>query len=217
MTTRKETVEQRKARAARIRGLLAARFPDAHCELDFQDPWQLIVAVVLSARCTDVKVNEVTPALFERFPSPGVMAPVAPGDVEPYVKSLGFFRNKSKSLVGLAQALVAHHGGKVPRDRDALEALPGVGRKSAGVVLGVAFGEPALPVDTHVARVSQRLGLTTEEDPDRIEADLTALWPREHWIKLHHGLIWHGRRICDARKPRCGECPLATECPSAKS
>jgi endonuclease-3 len=215
MAARRESVSGRKERAERIRLRLRERFPDAHCELDFADPWQLAVAVVLSARCTDVKVNQVTPALFQRFPTPAALVKVNPVDIEPYVKSLGFFRNKAKSLVGLARALVEGHGGEVPRDREALEAMPGVGRKTAGVILAVAFGEPALPVDTHVSRVSQRLGLTQEEDPDRIEADLTALWPREHWVALHHGLIWHGRRICHARKPDCDACPLAEDCPHA--
>ena len=201
-------------RALRILDGLAAHFPEAKIELDYQagDPWQLLVAVVLSAQSTDVGVNKVTPALFAALPDVHAFARSAPTEVERYIKTLGLFRNKAKSLVGAAQAIVGKHGGLVPRARAALEELPGVGKKSAAVIVANAFGEPAIAVDTHVGRVTRRLGLTKHDDPWKVEQDLTALLPRERLLEAHHTLIWHGRRICHARKPACAECPVEKWC-----
>lgn len=202
------------ARAVRILDALAERFPEARIELDYRhgDPWQLLVAVVLSAQSTDAGVNKVTPALFAAFPDVEAFARATPADVEQRIKSLGLFRNKARSLVGAAQAIVQHHGGRVPSDRALLEELPGVGKKSAAVIVANAFGQPALAVDTHVGRVSKRLGLTQNDDPWKVEQDLTALLPRERLLEAHHTLIWHGRRICHARKPACDDCPASRWC-----
>jgi endonuclease-3 len=205
---------RQKERALRILDGLCARFPDARCELDHDpaQPWQLLVAVVLSAQATDVSVNKVTPALFAAFPNVQAFASARAEDVEPYIKSIGLFRNKAKNIVAAARAVVAEHGGVVPAAREQLEALPGVGSKSAAVLIANCFGEPAIAVDTHVGRVARRLGLTKQTDPDRVEAELTALWPRDRLLQAHHTLIFQGRRICDARRPRCSECPVAHEC-----
>jgi endonuclease-3 len=195
---------------------LAALYPDAHCELDHRSPWELLVATILSAQCTDKRVNMVTPNLFAAYPTPAELAGASPEDVERIVKSTGFFRAKSRALIGVASALVHSHQGSVPRDMSQLVVLPGVGRKTANVVLGNAFGvNEGVVVDTHVARLARRLGLTTESDPVKIERDLMALFPRERWTLLSHLLIWHGRRLCDARKPRCESCPLARICPAS--
>lgn len=201
-------------RALRILDGLAERFPEAKIELDYrhEDPWQLLVAVVLSAQSTDAGVNKVTPALFAALPDVQAFARAAPADVERYIKSLGLFRNKAKSLVGAAQAIVQRHGGRVPAERALLEELPGVGKKSAAVIVANAFGEPAIAVDTHVGRVSKRLGLTQQDDPWKVEQDLTALLPRARLLEAHHTLIWHGRRICHARKPACDQCPVEKWC-----
>jgi endonuclease-3 len=197
---------------------LVALYPDAHCELDFRSPFELLCATILSAQCTDKRVNMVTPELFRRWPDARTLAAAAPAAVEDVIRSTGFFRSKAKSLVGMAQALVAAHGGQVPPVMDALTALPGVGRKTANVLLGNAFHQnEGIVVDTHVARLAARLGLTAETDPERIERALMPLFDREGWARLSHLLIWHGRRVCDARKPRCGECALAANCPSAAS
>jgi endonuclease-3 len=205
---------RQKERALRILDGLCARFPDARCELDHDpaQPWQLLVAVVLSAQATDVSVNKVTPALFAAFPSVQAFAAAAPADVEPYIKSIGLFRNKAKNLVAAARVVVGDFGGVVPPARELLETLPGVGSKSAAVLVANCFGEPAIAVDTHVGRVARRLGLTRQTDPDKVEAELTALWPRERLLQAHHTLIFQGRRICDARRPRCSECPVAADC-----
>ncbi|MCC7071397.1 MAG: endonuclease III [Deltaproteobacteria bacterium] len=207
------TAAQRE-RALRILDALAARFPEAAIELDYHhgEPWQLLVAVVLSAQSTDVGVNKVTPALFAALPDVRAFAAATPQQVEGYIKTLGLFRNKAKSLVGAAQAIVAKHGGQVPRARALLEELPGVGTKSAAVIVANAFGEPAIAVDTHVGRVSKRMGLTANDDPWKVEQDLTALLPKERLLEAHHVLIWHGRRICHARNPACGECPVERMC-----
>lgn len=207
------TTEQRE-RALRILDGLAARFPEATIELDYRagDPWQLLVAVVLSAQSTDAGVNKVTPALFAALPDVRAFAAATPQQVEGHIKTLGLFRNKAKSLVGAAQAIVAKHGGEVPKERALLEELPGVGKKSAAVIVANAFGEPAIAVDTHVGRVSKRLGLTAHDDPWKVEQDLTALWPRARLLEAHHTLIWHGRRLCHARKPACAECPVERWC-----
>jgi endonuclease-3 len=197
---------------ARLREL----HPDAHCELDHVDPFQLLCATVLSAQTTDVNVNRVTPTLFAKYPDAAALAAANPSDVERIVGSLGFFRQKTRSLLGLAQKLVADHGGEVPRTLEELVKLPGVGRKTANVVLGVAFGAPeGVVVDTHVQRISQRLGWTRNKEPEKIEQDLCKLLPRENWDLTGHLLIFHGRRICFAIKPNCEGCGLNALCPSA--
>jgi endonuclease-3 len=200
--------------AARLAGELAAAYPDATCELTFRDPYELLVATILSAQCTDVRVNQVTPALFVRFPDAAAMAGADPSEVEALIRPTGFFRSKARSLLGAAQALVEHHEGRVPADMDALTALPGVGRKTANVVLGTGFGlATGVVVDTHVARVARRMGLSRNEDPVAIEADLMALFPSAQWVDLAHRLILHGRRVCAARKPACDHCTLSAVCP----
>lgn len=191
-------------------------YPQAHCELNYRNPWELLVATILSAQCTDKRVNMVTPELFARYPTAVEMARAPQEDVERIVKPTGFFRNKARTLIALANALVDRFGGQVPRSMEQLVTLPGVGRKTANVVLGNAFGiAEGIVVDTHVARVAARLGLTTQRDPNKIEQELMALFPRSQWTMLSHLLIWHGRRVCLARKPRCRECTLADGCPSA--
>jgi endonuclease-3 len=195
---------------------LAAIHPDAHCELVHGDPFELLVATVLSAQTTDVAVNKVTPALFRKYPDAKALARAEPSDVEPLLSTIGMFRQKSKNIVGLARKLVDLHGGVVPRTLDALVELPGVGRKTANVVLGVAFGAPeGVVVDTHVQRVAQRLGWTTNTDPPKIEQDLCKLLPRKDWDRTSHILIFHGRRVCFARKPNCEGCGVNSVCPSA--
>lgn len=194
---------------------LIALYPDAHCELDYASPWQLLVATILSAQCTDKRVNMVTPQLFAAYPTPAALALAPVERVEEIIKSTGFFRAKAKSLLGVAKAVVAL-GGSVPAQMEQLVVLPGVGRKTANVVLGNAFHiNVGVVVDTHVTRLATRLGLTTESDPVRIEQDLMKLFPTERWTLLSHLLIWHGRRVCDARRPRCAECSLRQLCPSA--
>jgi endonuclease-3 len=190
--------------------------PDAHCELDHQDAFQLLVATVLSAQTTDVNVNKATPKLFAQYPDARSLAKAEPIDVEPLVSTLGFFRQKAKSIVGLSRILVEKHGGEVPQSMDALVALPGVGRKTANVVLGVIWNKPeGVVVDTHVQRISQRLGWTKNTGPIEIEQDLCKLLPRDEWDITSHLLIFHGRRICFARKPNCEGCGINTLCPSA--
>jgi endonuclease III len=195
---------------------LRAAYPDAHCALRHQNAYQLLVATILSAQCTDVRVNMVTPALFATYPDAAALAAADRGDLETLIKSTGFFRNKAKSLVGMARAVIERHGAVIPRTMEELTKLPGVGRKTANVVLGNAFGvNDGIVVDTHVARLSKRMGLTRETDPVKIERALMPLFPRTEWTMLSHLLIEHGRRVCDARKPECGECVLADLCPSA--
>jgi endonuclease-3 len=197
---------------------LVALYPDAHCELDFRSPFELLCATILSAQCTDKRVNMVTPDLFRRWPNASALAGAELDAVEAVIKSTGFFRSKAKSLVGMARALVASHAGEVPAEMNALTALPGVGRKTANVLLGNAFEQnEGIVVDTHVARLAARLGFTAETDPVRIEQALMPLFDRDGWARLSHLLIWHGRRVCDARKPRCAECTLADRCPSAST
>ena len=218
MPAKAESPEARQSRATEIYERLAREYPNAHCELDFRDPYELLVATILSAQCTDKRVNMVTPALFAEYPDASALAAARPERLEELIKSTGFFRNKTKSLLGMAGAVAGQHDGRVPDDIDALVKLPGVGRKTANVVLGNAYGKnEGVVVDTHVARVGGRLGLTAETDPLKIEQDLMPLVPRERWTMLSHLLIWHGRRICDAKKPRCGECVLAELCPSART
>lgn len=204
------------AHAREIERRLVALYPDAHCELDFRTPFELLCATILSAQCTDKRVNMVTPVLFERWPDARSLAGAKQEDVEEVIRSTGFFRSKAKSLIGMARALVASHAAEVPANMDALTALPGVGRKTANVLLGNAFLQnEGIVVDTHVARLAARFGLTDESDPVRIEQALMLLFDRAGWARLSHLLIWHGRRVCDARKPRCADCTLATICPSA--
>jgi endonuclease-3 len=212
----RESRELVRRRALKILAALKAEYPDAHCELDHRTPFQLIVATILSAQCTDVRVNLVTPALFRRYPTPAALAAARQDDVEGLIRSTGFFRNKAKSLIGMAGALVERHGGEVPRAMDTLRVLPGVGRKTANVVLGNAYGiNEGVTVDTHVSRLAGLLKLTREETPEKIEQALMALIPREDWTLISHLLIWHGRRVCIARRPKCGECCIARMCPSA--
>ena len=201
-------------RARRINRALALRYPDAHCELDFTSPLELLVATVLSAQCTDQRVNLVTPTLFARYPDAWAYAAADRGELEELIRSTGFFRAKSESLLGLGRALVERYDGVVPARLEDLVTLPGVGRKTANVVLGDAFGIPGLTVDTHVGRLSRRLGWTTEEDPVKVEAEVGALVDKRELTLLSHRLIFHGRRTCFARTPACGACPIARDCPS---
>lgn len=187
--------------------------PDVRIALEFGDDVQLLVSVILSAQSTDAGVNRASPALFARFPDAAAYAGARPEDLWPFIRSLGLFRNKAKAIVAAMQAIVREHGGRVPRTREALEALPGVGRKTAGVVLVHLGAGHAFPVDTHVGRVSRRLDLTRELDPDRVERDLSALLPEERWAKGHQLFVWHGRRICLARAPACSRCVLDDLCP----
>lgn len=207
---------QRRARAQKVVRVLGRTFPGASCSLVHRNPWQLLVATILSAQCTDERVNKVTPALFRRFPDPASTARARPSELEALVRSTGFFRAKARSIRGCARALVERHSGRVPADMEALVALPGVGRKTANVVLGTAFGRAeGIVVDTHVARLSCRLGLTREEDPLKIERDLVEIVPRRHWISFSHLLILHGRGSCRAVRPACGTCVIRVDCPSA--
>lgn len=204
------------AHANEILDRLFAAYPDAHCELDYRNAYELAVATILSAQCTDKRVNLVTPELFRRWPDAAALAAAPREDIEAVIQSTGFFRNKAKSLSGFANRLMDAHDGEVPAEMESLVALPGIGRKTANVVLGNAFGRTeGIVVDTHVQRLSQRFGLTKESDPVKVERALLPLFPRQHWTILSHLMIWHGRRVCDARKPRCGECSLADICPSA--
>jgi endonuclease-3 len=194
--------------------ILAATYPQAHCELDFADPYELLVATILSAQCTDARVNQVTPALFARYPTPADLAAADRAELEAMIAPTGFFRNKTTSLLGMSARLVEAYGGRVPGRLEDLVTLPGVGRKTANVVLGNAFGVPGITVDTHFGRLARRFGWTEAEDPERVEAEVGSLFPRREWTDLSHRLIWHGRRICHARTPACGACPLAALCPS---
>jgi endonuclease-3 len=194
--------------------ILAERHPDAHCELDHASPLQLLVATILSAQCTDERVNLVTPALFARYPTAADYAGADRAELEEMIRSTGFFRAKTNALISLGAALVAEYGGQVPGRLTQLVSLPGVGRKTANVVLGNAFGVPGITVDTHVGRLARRFGWTTSEDPVVVEQEIGALFPRKDWTMLSHRMIFHGRRICRARNPACGACPLAPWCPS---
>jgi endonuclease III len=201
-------------RARQMNRILAENYPDAHTELNFESPFQLLIATVLSAQTTDKRVNMTTPALFAKYPTPDDMAAANPDELEEMLKPTGFYRNKAKSIIGLSAAIRDQFGGVVPNKLKDLDALPGVGRKTANVVLGNAFGVPGITVDTHFQRLARRFGWTTETDPDKIERDVGALFPKSDWTLLSHHLIWHGRRICHARRPACGACPLAALCPS---
>ena len=209
----KITAEASSARS--IYRILTKEYPDARCELDFNSPLELLIATVLSAQCTDVRVNAVTPVLFKRFPTLKTLAAAKLSEVEEIIYSTGFFRSKAKNIKELANKILNDFGGEVPNDLAQLVTLPGVGRKTANVVLGNAFGIPGLTVDTHFGRLSRRFGWSTATDPVKVENDVAKLIPEKEWTLLSHKLIWHGRRICHSRKPECGICPLAKLCPSA--
>ena len=201
-------------RARAINRALTQLYPNAHCELDFTNPLELLVATILSAQCTDKRVNMVTPVLFAKYPTAADYAGADRAEVETIIMSTGFFRAKTTSIIGMAQAVCDRFGGEVPRRLKDLVTLPGVGRKTANVVLGNAFGVPGLTVDTHMLRLSNRFRWTTSADPVKVEQDIAALIPRKEWTLLSHRVIWHGRRVCHARKPACGACGLARWCPS---
>ena len=204
-------------RALRLAKRFRKVYPDAHCELDFKNPLQLLIATILSAQCTDKRVNMVTPALFKKYRTAGAYAAADPATFENEIRSTGFFRSKTKSILAACSAVVAKHGGRVPETMEALTALPGVGRKTANVVLGNAFGkDEGIVVDTHVIRLSRRLRLTKHTDAEKIERDLTRIVPRKDWTIWSHWLIWHGRRRCFARKPDCRHCEVFALCPSGK-
>ena len=208
---------QSTARLQQILEVFQKTWGHAVCELDFENAYQLTTATILSAQSTDKRVNMVTPALFERFPTPDMLAKADPGELETLVHSTGFFRAKSRNLLGMARMVVEKFGGEIPRTMDEMVQLPGVARKTGNVVLGTAYGIPSgIAVDTHVKRVTNKLALTKESNPVKIERDLIAQVPRDRWIDFSHQVIWHGRRICHARKPDCGECPLMPLCPSAE-
>jgi endonuclease-3 len=221
-TKKKKAVKLKKgaeleAHALEILARLKKEYPDAHCELDFETPLQLLIATILSAQCTDKRVNMVTPDLFRTFPDAESLSNADPEKLEEMIKSTGFFRNKTKSLLGMSAAVANNHGGQVPATMEELVELPGVGRKTANVVLGNAFHiNEGVVVDTHVGRLSVRLGLTNETDPVKVEQILMSLIPRDDWTLVSHLLIFHGRRVCDARLPRCESCVLADVCPSAR-
>ena len=213
---RRETKEQRRERLDRIRSVLKSVYPDAHCELVYRNPLELLIATILSAQCTDLNVNRVTAKLFRKYRTASDYATASEEELAHELRSLGLFRNKAKNLKSACRILLEQHGGEVPRSLESLTALAGVGRKTANVVLGNAFGlEEGIVVDTHVLRLSRRLGITTETDPVKVELALTALVPRDEWTQFSHWLIWHGRRRCGARKPDCLGCELRTLCPSA--
>jgi endonuclease-3 len=210
----KEGFAAKKKRAKAIYRVLSRRYPNVRCELDFNTPYQLLVATVLSAQCTDKRVNSVTPALFERFPNPKMMVAANLRTIESIIKSTGFFRAKARNIKDLSLKILKDFGGKVPSNLDDLVTLPGVGRKTANVVLGHAFDVPGITVDTHFGRLSRRFGWTDERDPVKVEFEVAELIPQVEWTNLSQRMIWHGRRICHSRRPACGACPLAKLCPS---
>ena len=210
----KETELGLTRRARRMNRELAELYPDAHTELDFTTPLELAVATILSAQCTDKRVNEVTPALFAKYGSAADYASADRAELEGLIKSTGFFRNKTSSLIGLGQALLERYGGELPARMEDLVTIPGIGRKTANVILGNAFGIPGLTVDTHFGRLVRRWKWTSETDPVKVEAAVAELIPKREWTILSHRVIWHGRRICHSRRPACGACPLAHDCPS---
>lgn len=213
----RETVTAKRARTLEVLRRLKQEYPDAKCSLDHRNPYQLLVATILSAQCTDERVNLVTPALFRRYPGPEDLAEARTEELEELIRSTGFFRNKAKSLLGMATAVSERHEGRIPEEMAALTALPGVGRKTANVVIGNAFGRnEGVVVDTHVTRLAQRLGLTKEQDAVAIEQDLMKLVPREDWTLVSHLLIYHGRAVCKAPTPRCEVCVLSALCPSSR-
>lgn len=197
------------AKAERVLNALEGLYPEAKAELHFSNPYETLVATILSAQCTDRRVNQVTARLFPLYPDAYAMAKLEPEALEPHIRECGLYRNKAKNIVAACRAIVEKHGGEVPSTREELMALPGVGQKTAGVVLLAAFGDDQIPVDTHVFRVSRRVGLSAANTADKVERDLRALLPEESWSRAHHLLIWHGRRMCHARGPKCESCPLA--------
>jgi len=212
----RESKAKKKERANEIYDRLLKEHPDAHCALDFQNAFQLGMATILSAQCTDERVNMVTPELFRTFGTPEELAGARQEEVEEIIRSTGFFRNKAKNLIGFAEGIVREHGGEVPRTMDALHKLPGVGRKTANVILGNAFGiDEGVVVDTHVKRITNLLKLTREDNPVKIERDLMELFPQERWTMLSHLMIWHGRAVCIANRPECENCVVSGLCPSS--
>jgi endonuclease III len=209
----KPKLPRAKERVPLLLARLSEAYPETGTALDFASPFQLLVATILSAQCTDVQVNKITPALFARFPTPDAMAAATVKEIIPFVKSTGFFRNKAKNIHGAAAAIVKNHGGEVPGTLEQLVKLPGVGRKTANVVLGDGFGVTGITVDTHVGRLGRRLGLTRKKDPVKVEMVLNKLVPQAEWTRFSHRLILHGRAVCKARKPNCGECVLLPLCP----
>jgi endonuclease-3 len=208
------TDSKEKKRVANITRILFETYPAATCALEHTDAFQLAIATILSAQCTDERVNIVTKSLFKKYRTPAAFAGADISELEEDIKSTGFFRNKAKSILGFSQAIVSEFGGRIPRDLDTLVQLPGVGRKTANVILGTGYGiASGVVVDTHVSRLSNRLGLTVEDDPVKIERDLMAVLPQSDWINFSHAMIWHGRKICTARKPKCPDCPLQHLCP----
>jgi len=208
----RESLKAKKARAARVLAVMEALYPQAATELEHRNPFELLIATVLSAQATDASVNRATPALFARYPDALALAQASPEEVEPYIKTIGLYRSKAKNIVLLARRLIEQHGGQVPLDKASLRELPGVGWKTATVVLGAAFGVPGIAVDTHLTRLARRLGLSEQKDPEKIGKDLERLFPKDKWIFVHHALILFGRYRCTARKPQCEGCPLGAEC-----
>jgi endonuclease-3 len=213
----RESPDRRKQRARRIAVALRKLYPDVETALDHADPFQLLIATILSAQCTDARVNEVTPALFKRFPDAPAIAAAPPAKIEKLIHSTGFYRQKAKSILNCSRMLVETFGGKVPTAMEDLVRLPGVGRKTANVIRGNALGLPGIVVDTHVKRLVDRLGLSEQTNPDKIEFDLMALLQKKDWSHFSNALIWHGRRVCPARAPKCSECALLRDCPHGQS
>jgi endonuclease III len=209
----KETKKAKLARASQVLEGLIETYPDAKTELEYGTAFQLLIATILSAQATDVSVNAATPKLFKKYGTAAKMALATAEELEPYIKTIGLYRVKSKNIAATAKALLEHFEGEVPNDFEAIQTLPGVGRKTANVVLSNAFGRPGIAVDTHVGRLARRLGFSSNTNPDLVEADLEKLFPQDQWIFLHHSLILHGRRVCDARKPKCEDCSLLEFCP----
>ena len=208
-----EGLDRKRKRAVKIYAVLQKRFPDADCTLDHRNPYELVVATILAAQCTDERVNMVTPALFKKYPAPAKLAKADPDTLQDMIASTGFFRNKTKSLLATSRRLVEEHGGEVPRGIDELTNLAGVGRKTANVILANCFGGQAVIVDTHCKRLSTRLGFTRNTDPDKIELDVQKVVPQDKWTMWSHLMLFHGRNICIARKPKCPECPIGNLCP----
>ena len=209
----RESQKSRQNRAEQVLEQLRQGYPDARTELEFGTPFELLIATILSAQATDVSVNAATPKLFQKYPTAAKLAKATPEEVEPLIRTIGLYRNKAKNIVATARALIEFFAGEVPNDFEAIQTLPGVGRKTANVVLSNAYGRPGIAVDTHVGRLARRLGFSKENNPDKVEVDLEKLFPVNDWIFLHHALILHGRRVCEARKPKCDACNLLAYCP----
>jgi endonuclease III len=208
-----ETKKAKLARASEVLSELQTTYLDAKTELEYGTAFQLLIATILSAQATDISVNAATPKLFKKYGTPTKMAKATPEELEPYIKTIGLYRNKAKNIAATARALLEHFEGEVPNDFEAIQTLPGVGRKTANVVLSNAYGRPGIAVDTHVGRLARRLGFSSNTNPDLVETDLEKLFPKDQWIFLHHALILHGRRVCEARKPKCEDCSLLEFCP----